>query len=187
MDIPGFGRAATGLAADADAVGIIHKENCMMFAGNLNQPVERGKIPFHAEHAVRRDDPNPVSFFRVLCKLACQIVDRCMRVDLPVRGFRAAQPLAVDDACMVEPVGIDSIPVRCFSHRIVGDGREKRLVGRPARREQDGIFGPQELRNLLFQRQVDTLRPANESNRRDAVAIVLDAADSGLADSRVVG
>ena len=79
-------------------VGVIHHEHQIVFAGDLINPVERGKVSIHAEDAIGDDNRPPVGA-RVGEDHPLQIGRVSMRVSFdPAAG----EPAAVNDTGMVE-------------------------------------------------------------------------------------
>ena len=91
-----------------------------------------------------------------------------------------AEPDAVDDRGVVELVGDDGV---------LGaqDRLEQAAVGVPARGIEDRVLGAQELGDRLFERLVRFLRAADEADRGQAVAPVVEGLVGRLHDLGVIG
>ena len=91
-----------------------------------------------------------------------------------------AKAYSVNDAGMVQPIADHSV---LFCQQ----GFKQPAVGIEARGIEDGVFGLQELGNLLLQLFVDFLSSTNESHRSHAVTILFQSVAGRVENFRVVG
>ncbi len=91
-----------------------------------------------------------------------------------------AQADTVDDGSVVQRVGDDGVV-------LVEQRLKHTAVGVEGRRVQDGVFGAEELGDGLFQLLVHGLCAADETHRRQAVAVLLGRIDGSLRHPLLAG
>ena len=82
----------------AEAVRVIHQQQCVVTLGEVEQRGQRGDVAVHAEHAVGDDHPLPCSG---LCERTFQKGGVAVRI---AHRLRTGQPHAVDQRGVVELV-----------------------------------------------------------------------------------
>lgn len=168
--------AAAAAAQHALAVRIIHHRQHAVLLRDLAEPVERRDVAVHAEHAIG-DEQAAAVVGQVLANLGLGIGHVAVLVD---DDLRAAQPRAVDDAGVVEPVGEDDV--------LLADERaDGRLVGDEAALQVERILHVLELGQPVFQLDVERLGARDAAHRGRADAPLLDGLDSRVLEPRVIG
>ena len=162
-----LGRAAAGLPHEAGGVGVVDQDERAVPLGQRHDLAQRRHVTVHGEDPVGHDHPEAGP--GGVDELRLQVAHVRVLVDQPLR---LAQPDAVDDGGVVQPVGED---------RVVG--AEQRLedaaVGVEAGRVEDRVLHPEEGGHAPLQLQVQGLGPADEADAGHPVAPLLERAVGG--------
>ena len=139
-------------------VRIVEEHHRVIRLGEAHDFIELRQVAVHGEDAV--GDDHPKALVLVLLQLLFQV--RHVGVfEAVLHRFRQAH--AVDDGRMHQPVGDHDV--------LVGQaGFEESGVGIHARREQQRVFRPEKLRELVLEFAMDVLGSADEAHRRHAIA-----------------
>ena len=157
-----FVAAPAGFPDETRRVAVVQEHQRVVLLGQGADLVHRRQVAVHAEDAVGDDDANaPVLVF---LKFLLQVRHVAVFVGV-VHRLRQADP--VDDAGVDQTVG-DHDVVRAE------DGFEDAGVGIEAAREEDGVFGAEELGQLALEFAVHVLRAADEPDARHAVAAFVE-------------
>src|SRR5215813_15126070 len=94
-------------------------------------------------------------------------------------GNSAAQPDSIYDAGVIQLVAIDDVLITGRAQVVCKQTRKECLVGGKRRRMQNACLAPYELGNPLFQIEMNGLSPAQEADRCEAVAPLVQGSASG--------
>src|SRR5439155_3741318 len=128
----------------------------------------------HREHAVGRDELEARILRRL--ELALEVGHVVVRVPEPLR-LREAN--AVDDARVIQRVADHGVLFR-------EDRLEEPAIRIEARAIEDRVLGAEDARESPLQLLVDVLRPADEADRRHAIAPAIECGVRGLHDRGVI-
>jgi len=170
--------APAGLAHEAGGVGVVHHDQGVVLVGQVADLLQPDDVAVHGEGAVGGDHLEAATFLIGFLEAALQPLGRLAGgrvqfLDVAHVGVLVGPPLglaeahAVDDGGVVQRVADDGVPLA--EQRL-----EHGAVGVEAGGEQDGVVHAQELRHLPLQGLVDVLGAADEPDRRQAVAAVVD-------------
>src|SRR5262249_180533 len=134
-------------ADHADGVRIIHEKRSLVSFGNLHEIDEWCNITFHAEHTIGSNESKSIACVHVSIEFLHQVSYVCMLINFSIDGLRPAQPCAVDDASMIQPVAIDHIPILIRAQPVVHNRCEKPFVCRKTRREENRVFHSEKFRD----------------------------------------
>ena len=169
-------RAAPAFAQHAGGVGVVHHHDAAVLVGQVAEGGEVADVAVHRKHAVGYQQLPP-GMIRNLFQDFFGVVHVAVAEDLPL-CFR--EPPAVNDAGMVQLVGDDDV-LRA-QNRLHDSG-----VGHKARLEHYRRLGEFELRNLLFERQVDVHGSGDGAHRARPHPVRFDGGGRGLLERLVRG
>ncbi len=133
------------------------------------------------ERSVHRKNPvggdHPHACVRRIFEALLEFIQIIVRVAQPPR---LAEADAVDDARVIERIADDRI-------LFVEQSFEQSAIRVETRRIQNRILRRQERAEPLFELAMHDLRAADETNRRDAVAVLVERPMRRIHDGRVVG
>src|SRR5579883_160416 len=168
-------RAASGLAHHAGTVRIVDDCDGAVFLSQLDDLRKFCQAAFHRKDAVGDDDDGRAILRGLEFRL--QVVHVAVLVALATRFAR--QAAAVDDRSVVELV-------REQRGAFFANGRKEAGVGIPARDVRERSFGTEELRDPLLELAMNVERSADESYRRRAGAVFLQASLARFNHRRLV-
>ena len=165
-----LGRARARGPQHADAVRLIHVDARAVRLGKLQRAAQVGDVAFHAEDAFGNDE------------------------DLLVRRAVLQAPLEVFHIVMTEPHRARRRPQRAFHQAgvqvvvadhdiaLLGEGRERGVVGLESGAENDGGFFMNQGGQLRFELDVQVQRAVEQARTAAAAAVLADGLRGGLID-----
>ena len=156
-----LGDAMTSLTHDACRMTFVNHHEGFVLICQIADFVHRCHIAIHRENAIGADDSEPLSLG--LFQATLKVGHVCIGVAIT---HCLAETNAVDDGCVVQGIGNDSV----FGSQ---QRFEKATVGIEARRIKNSVFSVEEVRNSSFQPLVQILSAAYETHRRHSETSVV--------------
>ena len=170
-----FMRASPVRPHEPDGVRVVDEDERAMLVREVADRAQVRDDAVHREHAVCRDELEAGILRRL--ELALEVGHVVVRVAEPL-CLREAN--SVDDARVVQRVADHGVLFR-------EDRLEQPAIRIEARAIEDRVLGAEEARESPLQLLVDVLRPADEADRRHAVAPAIKCGVRGLHDRGVIG
>src|SRR5687768_1367297 len=108
-----------------------------------------------------------------------------MFINLAVDNLGAAEPRAVDDARVIQPIAVNHVAVLLRTEPFIYEGGEESFVCSKARRKENGVFGAEKLGDSLLELSMNRQSSAQKAYGRHPIPILAQAASSGLFYPRV--
>ena len=167
--------AVTGGTNHACRVALVYHHQSIILLCQVANLIHRCHVAIHREHAVGADDAETLClcFFQAFLQFGHVAVGIAVTLGL-------AQPNAVDDGCVVERIGNDSV--------FVGEQcTEQSAVGVKARCVENGVLGLEILADGGFQLFVNVLCSTDKTNGRHAEPAAVHHLLGRLNQARMVG
>ena len=142
----------SGLTHYASRVALIHHHEGIVFLSQLANLIERTYIAVHGEYAIGSDDAE------ALCLRFLELLLEVGHVGILIAITDSlAEANAVDDRCVIEGIGDNSILVR-------QERFKKATISIEASGVEDSIFGAEEVRDSALELLMGILRATNETH-----------------------
>ena len=164
-----------GSTYNACRVALVHHNQCIVLLCQVTDLVHGSHVAVHREHTVGHDDAEALSLS--LLKALLQFLHVGIGIAI---ALCLAQAHTVDDGCMVQSIGNDSV--------LVGQKRfEHTTVGIKASSIEDGILGLEVLADLCLQYLVYVSSTADEANATHTETTGVQCLLGSLDKTRMIG